>query len=307
MAGNNPVFNNIQKQLQGGEYAGIGEPRGAQQRYPQQGNPQQGYPQQGYPQGNPQGQQPGYYPPTPMSPEQLDAMYQRPSAGPLDTGRVTFDDVIMKTLTLFAIVLSSAAVTWVMTSAQPALASPIWMVGMFGGLVVGLIIAFKKTISVPLILTYSLLEGAFVGALSRAMEAWYPGIVMTAVVATLATFAGMFIGYRTGVIKVTSRSRRIFGMAIMGYMLFSLVNVIALVFGWTSGWGFGGTGLLGIGISILGVGLASYSLAVDFDSVEEGIRMGAPEKFSWLFAHGIIVSLVWLYIEILRLLARLRD
>ena len=69
----------------------------------------------------------------------------------------------------------------------------------------------------------------------------------------------------------------------------------------------GGTGLLGIGISILGVGLASYSLAVDFDSVEEGIRMGAPEKFSWLFAHGIIVSLVWLYIEILRLLARLRD
>ena len=231
MAGNNPVFNNIQKQLQGGEYAGIGEPRGAQQRYPQQGYPQ-GNPQQGYPQGNPQGQQPGYYPPTPMSPEQLDAMYQRPSAGPLDTGRVTFDDVIMKTLTLFAIVLSSAAVTWVMTSAQPALASPIWMVGMFGGLVVGLIIAFKKTISVPLILTYSLLEGAFVGALSRAMEAWYPGIVMTAVVATLATFAGMFIGYRTGVIKVTSRSRRIFGMAIMGYMLFSLVNVLALVFGY---------------------------------------------------------------------------
>ena len=69
MAGNNPVFNNIQKQLQGGEYAGIGEPRGAQQRYPQQGYPQ-GNPQQGYPQGNPQGQQPGYYPPTPMSPEQ---------------------------------------------------------------------------------------------------------------------------------------------------------------------------------------------------------------------------------------------
>jgi uncharacterized YccA/Bax inhibitor family protein len=93
----------------------------------------------------------------------------------------------------------------------------------------------------------------------------------------------------------------------MGYLLFSLVNVVALLFGWTSGWGFGGSGMLGIGISILGVGLASYSLAMDFDSVEQGIRMGAPEKFSWLFAHGIIVSLVWLYIEILRLLARLRD
>jgi uncharacterized YccA/Bax inhibitor family protein len=287
MAGNNPVFGRIQKQLQDEQgYAGFG-----QQRTQQQGSPQQ----------------PGYYPPTPMSPEQLDAMYQRPSAGPIDTGRVTFDDVIMKTLTLFALVLASAGVTWALTSAQPRLIMPIWLVGMFGGLVVGLVIGFMKKVSVPLILAYSILEGAFVGAFSRVMEANYSGIVMTAVVATLATFAGMFLGYKTGIIKVTSRSRRIFGMALMGYLLFSLVNVLGLFLGWTSGWGFGGSGMLGIGISILGVGLASYSLAVDFDSVEQGVRMGAPEKYSWLFAHGIIVSLVWLYIEILRLLARLRD
>ena len=221
--------------------------------------------------------------------------------------RVTFDDVIMKTLTLFALVLASAGVTWALTSAQPRLIMPIWLVGMFGGLVVGLVIGFMKKVSVPLILAYSILEGAFVGAFSRVMEANYSGIVMTAVVATLATFAGMFLGYKTGIIKVTSRSRRIFGMALMGYLLFSLVNVLGLFLGWTSGWGFGGSGMLGIGISILGVGLASYSLAVDFDSVEQGVRMGAPEKYSWLFAHGIIVSLVWLYIEILRLLARLRD
>ena len=287
MAGNNPVFGRIQKQVQDEQgYAGFG-----QQRTQQQGSPQQ----------------PGYYPPTPMSPEQLDAMYQRPSAGPIDTGRVTFDDVIMKTLTLFALVLASAGVTWALTSAQPRLIMPIWLVGMFGGLVVGLVIGFMKKVSVPLILAYSILEGAFVGAFSRVMEANYSGIVMTAVVATLATFAGMFLGYKTGIIKVTSRSRRIFGMALMGYLLFSLVNVLGLFLGWTSGWGFGGSGMLGIGISILGVGLASYSLAVDFDSVEQGVRMGAPEKYSWLFAHGIIVSLVWLYIEILRLLARLRD
>jgi uncharacterized YccA/Bax inhibitor family protein len=287
MAGNNPVFGRIQKQLQDEQgYAGFG-----QQRTQQQGSPQQ----------------PGYYPPTPMSPEQLDAMYQRPSAGPIDTGRVTFDDVIMKTLTLFALVLASAGVTWALTSAQPRLIMPIWLVGMFGGLVIGLVIGFMKKVSVPLILAYSILEGAFVGAFSRVMEANYSGIVMTAVVATLATFAGMFLGYKTGIIKVTSRSRRIFGMALMGYLLFSLVNVLGLFLGWTSGWGFGGSGMLGIGISILGVGLASYSLAVDFDSVEQGVRMGAPEKYSWLFAHGLIVSLVWLYIEILRLLARLRD
>ncbi len=292
MAGNNPVFSRIEKQLRDERgYAGFG-----QQRAPQDGAPH------AYPQA-----QPGYHPPTPMSPEHLDAMYQRPSAGPLDTGRVTFDDVIMKTLTLFALVMATAGVTWALTSAQPRLTMPIWLTGMFGGLVLGLVISFMKKVSVPLIVTYSVLEGAFVGAFSRVMEGWYPGIVMTAVVATMATFAGMLLGYKTGLIKVTSRSRRIFGMAVMGYLLFSLVNVLGLFLGWTSGWGFGGSGMLGIGISILGVGLASYSLAVDFDSVEQGIRMGAPEKYSWLFAHGIIVSLVWLYIEILRLLARLRD
>ena len=152
MAGNNPVFSRIEKQLQDQRYAGFGQPRDAQQ----------GYQQPGYPQGYQQGyqQQPGYYPPTPMSPEQLDAMYQRPSAGPLDTGRVTFDDVIMKTLTLFALVVGAAGVSWVLTATAPRLTLAIWMIGMFGGLVIGLIISFKKKISVPLILIYSLLETA---------------------------------------------------------------------------------------------------------------------------------------------------
>ena len=116
----------------------------------------------------------------------------------------------------------------------------------------------------------------------------------------------MFAGYRFGLIKVTSRSRKIFGMMLIGYLLFSVVNVVALMFGWTSGWGFGGSGLLGIGISLLGVGLAAYSLAVDFDDIENAVRAGMPEKVSWKLAFGLIVTLVWLYLEILRLLAVLR-
>jgi uncharacterized YccA/Bax inhibitor family protein len=234
-------------------------------------------------------------------------MYAAPAAGPVQTGRVTFDDVIMKTLGLFALVVVTAAVSWVMTASSPGLTMPFWIAGMVGGLIVGLVIAFKKSISVPLIVGYALLEGVFVGAFSRVMERAYPGLVATAVLATLCTFAGMFLGYKSGLIKVTSKSRRIFGFALMGYVLFSLVNVIALFAGWTSGWGFGGSGMLGIGISILGVGLASYSLAVDFDTIGGAVRMGAPQKYSWLLAHGLIVSLVWLYIEIVRLLARLRD
>ena len=148
---------------------------------------------------------------------------------------------------------------------------------MLAGLVVGLAIAFKKTVSVPLIVLYAVLEGAFLGAFSMMMEQRWPGIVMTAVIATLCTFAGMFAGYKFGLIKVTSRSRKIFGMMLIGYLLFSLVNVVALMFGWTSGWGFGGSGLLGIGISLLGVGLASYSLAVDFDDIQNAVRAGMPE------------------------------
>ena len=125
-------------------------------------------------------------------------------------------------------------------------------------------------------------------------------------IATVCTFAGMLLGYKSGLIKVTDKSRRIFGMAIMGYLLFGLVNVVAAFMGVGSGFGIGGKGPMGIAVSVLGVGLASYSLAIDFDSVDRAVKAQLPEKYSWLLAHGFIVTLVWLYLEFLRLLARLR-
>ena len=287
MAGNNPVFAQVNKQIQDG-YAGFGsQSRGGQGQSAVQDRMTQGGA--------------GY------NAEQLEQMYQQPPAGPLQTGRLTLDDVVMKTLGLFVIVLVFAGGSWVLTINSPGLLLPIWLGGMILGLVVGLVIAFKKTISVPLIVAYSALEGAFLGAFSQVMEQRYHGIVVTAVLATLCTFAGMLAGYKFGIIKVTSRSRKIFGMAILGYLLFSVVNVVALMFGWTSGWGFGGSGVLGLAISALGVGLASYSLALDFDNIDQALRAQLPEKYSWLLAHGLIVSLVWLYLEILRLLARMRD
>jgi len=219
------------------------------------------------------------------------------------------DDVVMKTLFLFGIVVLVAAATWI-TVADPArqsLSMPLMLAGMFGGLAVGLVIAFKKTISVPLIVLYAVLEGLLVGAISMVFDKAYPGIVTTAVIATTSTFAGMFLAWKFGIIKVTDKSRRIFGMAIMGYLLFSLVNVAAAFMGVGDSWGFGGKLGIGIGISVLGVGLASYSLAINFDSVDRAVAAQLPEKYSWLMAHGLIVTLVWLYLEILRLLARLRE
>jgi uncharacterized YccA/Bax inhibitor family protein len=279
----NPAFNRIEKDAQSG-YAGFG------------GQP-------GYSTPSPMAAQPNM---AEMSPQQLQDMYNGPTATPVDTRRVTMDDVIMKTLGLFAIVLVTAAVGWTVAEANPGLGSVLWMGGMIGTLVLGLVIAFKKALSVPLILLYAVVEGLFMGAVSQFFNEAYPGIVGQAVLATLSTFAGMFLAYKFGLIKVTAKFRRIMTMMIFGYAIFAIVNfVFAMVT--NSPFGFGGSGGIGIAISLFAVGLASFTLALDFDSIEQAIRSGAPAKYSWLLAHGLIVTLVWLYIEFLRLFARLRE
>ena len=125
--------------------------------------------------------------------------------------------------------------------------------------------------------------------------------------ATLATFAGMFLAYKFGLIKVTAKFRRIMTMTIFGYAIFAHRQLHLRGRHQHSPFGFGGTGGLGIAISMFAVGLASFTLALDFDSIERAIATGAPQKYSWLLAHGLIVTLVWLYIEFLRLFARLRS
>lgn len=285
---NNPAFNRIDKEA-ASQYAGFGSP--------QQGKASQGQPApMGYP-----------GPSESMSAEQLDQMYGQDAAGPTDTGRITLDDVMMKSLGIFAIVLAVAAASWMLTAPDDsgqisALTMPIWLLGMFGSLGLSFAIAFSKKVNVPLILVHAVLQGAFLGAVSVYFNTLYPGVVSTAVVATLGTFAGMFLAWKIGFIKVTSKSRRIFGMMAMGYLVFALVNVGASFMGFGDGWGIYG-GPLGIIVSLLGVAMASYSLAIDFDSIDRGIRGGAPQKYSWLMAHGLIASLVWLYIEFLRLFA----
>jgi uncharacterized YccA/Bax inhibitor family protein len=247
-----------------------------------------------------------------MSQRQLEDLYNGPAAGPVQTGRVTIDDVIMKTASLFAILLVFAFVGW-------NLPVQMQMVGLLGGiavtLVLGLVIAFKKTISVPLILLYAVAEGVFVGVISNVYHDAFPlqqgqgalqGIVPQAVMGTLAVFAGMLVAYKTGVVKVTEKFRRVVTFAVMGYAIFALFNFL---YAWIGNhpFGLGGTGMLGFGISIFAIGLASLMLAVDFDSIDRAVAAGAPQKYSWLLAHGLVVTLVWLYLEILRLLGRMRS
>ncbi len=293
----NPVFDRIDKGISQGGYATFGNRSSSPHGAPPQGMPygQQGYPQQGY------GQRP-----QDVTSDQLEGMYSAPSAGPVAMGRVTFDDVIMKFLGLFALVLVGAGVTGLLLPRSTA--AMLLLPAILVTLGLGLFIAFKKTISVPLIVAFAAFEGVLVGAVSSVYaNAFGPGVVSTAIIATLCVFVAMFAGWKTGVVKVTSKSRRIFGLAIMGYLIFAVANFVAAwIFGANSGWGFFGFGSgMSILVSVFAVGLASYSLAMDFDSIDNAVAAQLPEKYSWLLAHGLIVTVVWLYLELLRLIAQL--
>ena len=289
MAGGNPVFDRLNKQIEKERYAGFGTP--------QQGQPAT------------QAATTGYASQDAMTAQQLDELYARQSAGPVDTGRVTIDDVVMKSLTLFLITVVTAAASWFVSDGNPSLGLTFWIGGAIGTLALGFAIAFMKSVSVPLLVAYAVLQGAFVGAFSSYINSVpkYHGVVLMAVLATLCVFVAMYIGYATGFVKVNAKTRRMFFFAIVGYGIFSLLQFVLLLTGVIDGWGFGGSGGLGIILSVLGVGLASYSLAIDFDSIDHAVRVGAPKKYSWLLAHGLIVTIVWLYIEFVRLFARLRD
>ncbi len=301
----NPVFSRFNRDLSQGKYAGIGRqqpqfgqhgqaapynppPRDAYGPPPGQYGQQGQFAQQGY--GGPQAG-PTY---APQAPEQ--------------TGRaMTLDDVVMRTLILFGLLVASGAVAWFVAADSQPVGLGLWLGGMVIGLVLGLVIAFKKTVSVPLILAYAVVEGAFVGACSQFFNTMWPGVVGEAVLGTVCVFVAMFAGWKFGLIRVTDRSRKIFGMAVLGYVLFSVVNVVLQMTGVLGGFGFFDMGAIGIALCLIGIALAAYSLAVDFDSITRATQAGLPEKYAWLMAHGLIVTVVWLYLELLRLLARLRN
>ncbi|OUM40917.1 Bax inhibitor-1/YccA family protein [Arthrobacter sedimenti] len=242
--------------------------------------------------------------------QQLEHMYNQPSAGPAQTGRMTFDDVIVKTLLCLGVVLLGAAVPAFLV---PGLAVPLMVVGALGGFVLGLVNSFKREPSPALILAYAGLEGLFLGGLTMFFEAIWPGIALQALTGTLIVFGVTLALFKSGKVRATPKAMKFFMIAIVSYALFSLVNLGMMVFGVTDGM-FGvrsadipGTNIpFGVVIGLFAIGLAAFSLIIDFTSISEGVRHGAPQKYSWTAAFGLTVTLVWLYVEILRLLAILR-
>ncbi len=244
-----------------------------------------------------------------MTQDQLQDMYNRPAAGPADTGRMTYDDVIMKTAACLGAVVAGAAVTLVVAE---GLAYMLMIVGALGGFVLALVNTFKKQPSPALILAYAALEGLFLGGLTRILDGMYPGVGLQAVIGTLSVFAVTLVLFKSGKVRATPKAMRFFMIAMIGYAVFALINMVMM---WTgavdSPFGlrtaveiFGIP--LGVFIGVLAIGLAAFSLIMDFTSIEAGVRSGAPQRFSWTAAFGLTVTLVWLYVEIIRLLAILR-
>jgi uncharacterized YccA/Bax inhibitor family protein len=236
--------------------------------------------------------------------DQLEDMYAAPSATPVQTGRMTYDDVVVKTGITFAVLLVGAVIGWQLPQ--------LFWIGMIVGLVLGLVNAFKREPSPALILAYAAFEGVFVGSVSFMFENLQingnslDGIVAQAVLATLAVFGVALWAYHSRRIRVTPKFQRGVMIAMGGYLVFVLLNFLFQLFGSSdSPFGFR-SGLLGIAIGLFAVGLGALFLVLDFDFIEQGVRNGLPARYAWTAAFGLVVTLVWLYIELLQLLAILR-
>jgi len=222
---------------------------------------------------------------------------------------MTINGTVNKTAISLVILLVGALYTWkIFTETMSVEAIYPWLIGGFiGGFIVALITIFKKTLAPITTPIYALLEGVALGGLSAWFESIYPGIVVQAVTLTFGVLFALLFAYRSGLIKVTKNFRLGVVAATGGIALVYLISWLMNMF---TGAGIGmihDSGIMGIGFSLFVVVIAALNLVLDFDFIETGAEQGAPKYMEWYGAFGLIVTLVWLYIEILRLLSKLRS
>ncbi len=222
---------------------------------------------------------------------------------------MTLQGTVNKTGILLALLVICAFYTWniFFQTGNPAAVMPLALGGAIGGLIFALITIFKKTwagITAPI---YAGLEGLFLGGISAIFEAQYPGIVIQATGLTLGTLASLLLLYKMGIIKPTENFRLMIVSATMGIGVLYLISFVMNMFG-STGIGFiHSNGLFGIGFSLFVVAIAALNLVLDFDFIEQGAEQGAPKYMEWFGAFALMVTLIWLYLEMLRLLAKLRS
>lgn len=239
----------------------------------------------------------------PVDTTALEDSYSLPAASGAQTGRMTVEDTVVKTIFVFAVLIASAVVGW-------NFASPLTLWGgLIGGLALGLVNTFKKTPSPALIIAYAVLEGLFVGSLSMMFNQQWDGIVTQAVIGTLGVIGVTLFLFLSGKFRSSPRMTKIVTVAMIGYLVYQVVNMVLMMTGVTGGAAFGLSSMnimgipLGLILGVVVVFLAAYSLVLDFESIKLGADRGAPAVYAWQGAFGILVTVVWLYLEILRMLA----
>ncbi|AZZ50802.1 Bax inhibitor-1/YccA family protein [Rathayibacter festucae] len=233
-----------------------------------------------------------------VSPGTLDQMYNRPAAGSADTNRMTVEDTLAKTALAFVVLLAGAAVGWFV----PGLMLPAVLVA----LVLGIVNAFKKVPSPGLILGYAAFQGIAVGGISGVFESLYEGAVVQALLATFVVIGVTLALFMNGKIRTSPKLNKIFFIGMISYAVFSLINLGLGLFGVGGGFGLR-TGFIGIVIGLIAIALATYSLVMDFEFIQQGVRNGAPRIYGWTGAYGILVTVVWMYLELLRLISIFRQ
>jgi uncharacterized YccA/Bax inhibitor family protein len=241
--------------------------------------------------------------------------YIDPYAAPPQAGvarPLTIDDVVTRTGITLAVLSSVAVVSYFLVAGNLGLAMPFTLIGSLGGLAVVMIAMFgRKQDNPAIVLTYAALEGLFLGAISFVLANLYVtgisagALIGQAILGTLGVFFGMLVVYKTGAIRVTPKFTRFMVGALVGVLVLMVFNLVAAMLGFDTGLRNGGP--LAIVFSLVVIGVAAFSLLLDFDMADEAIRRGAPAKFAWYIAFGLLVTVVWLYLEILRLLSYFRE
>ena len=234
--------------------------------------------------------------------DELERAYRAPSAGAIHTGRMTMDDVVIRTGSLFAVLLAAGAWAW-----RANYGSSVLMPALIAALVIGLINSFSAKVRPALAISYAAFEGVALGIISHVYNTLYQGIVAQAIIGTIAAFAGVLFLYKSGRVRVTPRFTRVMFGALIGYLVLGLVSMVMGLAGVGKGYGLYGVSGLGLLLCVGGVAIASFFLILDFDQIQKMINAGAPQEESWRAGFGLMVTIVWLYMEILRLLSILRD
>jgi uncharacterized YccA/Bax inhibitor family protein len=260
-------------------------------------------PQAGYAQGNPYAQNPYAQNPYAQNPYAQQGLQQgAPPQAPVTTDRMTMDDVVVRSAITLGTVAVGAVLAWALL---PVTATSYGLA--IGSAIVAFVLAmvqnFKRTPSPALILGYAAFEGVFLGVISEMYNSRWSGAPFQAVLGTMAVSAATLLVYKAGWIRVTARYARI-GMAIaMAFLVVMAVNLLLVVFGVAEDGGLRSFGPLGALVGIIAVVLGAFFLTLDFKQIEDGIAYGAPRNESWLAAFGLTVTLVWIYLEMLRLVA----